>query len=97
MGILLFCTAVGFVIGAVLFANVFSHRTKWERGIGLAFYINIPNFIFLSYVIGPNYGTDLYAFILFGLVEGFGFGGFGLDAIAGMIFVFIRTNSVRGP
>jgi hypothetical protein len=48
-------------------------------------------------VIGPNYGTDLYAFILFGLVEGFGFGGFGLGAIAGMIFVFIRTNSVRGP
>jgi len=91
------CTAAGFIIGVIVFANVFSHRAKWERGVFLTFLVNIPNLIFLSYVIGPNYGSDLYALLVFGLVEGLGVGGFGLGAIVGMIFVFVRAQSVRGP
>ena len=91
------CTAAGFIIGAVVFANVFLHRTKWERGIFLTFLVNIPNLIFLSYVIGPKYGVDLNALLLFALVEGLGVGGFGLGAIVGMIFIFVRAHGVRGP
>jgi hypothetical protein len=90
MRTILLCTAVGFVIGAVLFANVFSHRAKWERGIFLAFLVNIPNLIFVSSFIGPSYGRDLYAFMLFAAVVLLGIGGFGLGAIVGMIFVSVR-------
>jgi hypothetical protein len=96
MKVILLCTAVGFVIGAVFFAKVFSHRTKWERGVFLAFLVNIPNLILLSYLVGPSYGRDFYVFIIFGLVEFLGMGGFGLGAIAGMIFVFVRADRVRG-
>src|SRR2546428_5968396 len=66
MNKILFYNAAGFIIGAVVFANVFSHRTKWERGIFLTFLVNIPNLIFLLFVIGPNYGSgrDLYSLLV---------------------------------
>jgi hypothetical protein len=97
MKIILVCTAVGFVIGVVFFAKVFSQRIKWERGVFLAFLVNIPNLILLSYLMGPGYGTDPYAVMILGAVEGFGIGGFGLGAIAGMIFVTVRAHGVKGP
>jgi len=97
MNTILLCTAAGFIIGVVVFANGFSHRTKWDRGIFLTFLVNIPNLIFLSYFIGPNFGRDFYVYLVFGFVEGVGVGGFGLGAIVGMIFVFVRARGVRGP
>jgi hypothetical protein len=92
MDTILLANAVVFVIGAVFFARVFSNRRK--LAIFLAFLINIPNLIFLSYLISRS---DLYAFMFVGFVVASGFGGFGIGAIVGMIYVFIRTNGVRGP
>jgi hypothetical protein len=90
--------AASFIIGALVFAIVFSRRTKWEPGIVLTFLLNIPNLIFLLMLVGPNYGLELYALkFVAGLVVILGAGGFGLGAIVGMIFVFVRTHGVRSP
>jgi hypothetical protein len=35
--------------------------------------------------------------MFFGSAEFLGVGGFGLGAIVGMIFVFVRAKGVRGP
>ena len=92
MATILFCTALGFLIGAFIFATAFSHRAKWERGLFLAFVVNIPSLIFACSFIGPRYGRDLYADMLFAAVVFLGFGGFGLGAIAGMILVAVRRS-----
>ena len=92
MTTILVCNAVGFVIGAFIFANACSHRARWERGLFLAFVVNLPSLIFASSFIGPSYGRDLYADMLFAAVVFLGFGGFGLGAIAGMILVAVRRS-----
>ena len=92
MTTILVCNAVGFVIGALIFANAFSDRAKWERGIFLAFVVNLPNLALLYHLISPSYGRDLYAVMLLGAVEFLGVGGFGLGAIAGMILVAVRRS-----
>jgi hypothetical protein len=90
--------AAGFIIGAVIFAIVFSDRIRWERGVFLAFLVNIPNLIFLYFLTVPHSGTGSYSLLLpVGLGVIIGAGGFGLGAIAGMIFVFVRAHGVRGP
>ena len=92
MATILFCTALGFLIGAFIFATAFSHRDRWERGIFLAFLVNIPSLIFVYSFIGPSDGRDLYAYMFFAAVVFLGVGGFGLGAIVGMILVAVRRS-----
>jgi hypothetical protein len=90
--------AAGFIIGAVTFCNRFLGPNQVGTRIFLAFLVNIPNLIFLYFLTVLHSGTGSYSLLLpVGLGVIIGVGGFGLGAMAGMIFVFVRVSRGERP